>query len=123
MNGSRKKFFELAKKLSEKSTYWHKLGAVVVTRKGRIAGVGFNKPTKTHPKSGNEYKTIHAEFDAIIGLARSELAGATVYVYRQYKDGSPALSKPCACCEAMLREVGIKNVYYTSSNGYDVLEF
>ena len=119
----KKKYFDLAKKLSEKSTYWHKLGAVVVTRKGRIAGVGFNKPTKTHTQANTPYKTIHAEFDAIVGLARSELNGATVYVFRQYKDGRPALSKPCTYCEALLREVGIKEVYYTSSNGYDVLKF
>lgn len=112
-----KKFFELAKQLSEKSTYCHKLGAVV-TKKGRILGVGFNT-NKTHTRANTPYKTVHAEFDAIQGVSRNDLINSIMYVFREHRSGAPALSKPCKCCELMLRTFGIKTVYYTSNGGYN----
>ncbi len=112
------KFFDLARRLSLKSIYHHKIGAVVV-KKNKVIGVGFNKPHKTHPRATNAYKTVHAELDAVLGLTLEELDGADVYVYREYKSGEPATSKPCPHCESLLREAGVARVFYTCSNeGY-----
>lgn len=115
------KFFQLAKQLAKKSLYHHQIGAVVV-KKNKPIGLGWNKPHKTHPLSSNAFKTVHAELDAILGLSREELRHADIYVYREYKSGSPATSRPCPHCKELLRSVGIKNVYFTSSElGYDQL--
>lgn len=114
----RKKYFELAKKLSEKSKYHHKLGAVVV-KKGKILGVGFNQPEKTHPKSPNPFKTIHCELDAIIGISKEDLQGASIYIYRQYKDGSPAMAAPCRDCRNLIKHVGIKKVFHTGNRTFE----
>lgn len=111
------KFFDVAKALSKKSTYHHQMGAVVV-KKNRVLGVGFNKPGKTHPRSNNKFKTIHAELDAILGLPLDELRGADIYVYREYRDGSLAMAKPCLHCQQLLVEVGIRTVYYTNNGEY-----
>lgn len=109
--------FELAKKLSKKSNYCHQLGAVVAKR-NKVLGVGFNNPFKTHPRSNNRFKNIHAELDAILGLSKEELAGATIYVYRQHRNGSPANSKPCSYCQMLIKQAGIAKVCYTDNNDY-----
>lgn len=68
---------------------------------------------KTHPKIDGAWKTLHAEAHALMGLSTKETNNCTVYVYRETKDGVPAMSKPCPLCETALREAGIKKVYYS----------
>lgn len=115
------KFFQLARQLAKKSLYHHQIGAVVV-KKNKPIGLGWNKPHKTHPLSSNAFKTVHAELDAILGLSRQELLDADIYIYREYKSGMPATSRPCAHCRELLKSVGIRNVYFTSTEqGYDQL--
>lgn len=41
-----------------------------------------------------------------------------IYLYREYKDGSLAPSRPCPSCMAMLKDFGIKKIYYTTEDGY-----
>lgn len=111
------KYFKLAKKLSFKSDYCHQLGAVVV-KKNKVLGIGFNKPHKTSPKSLHPFKTVHAELDAILDCNRKAVKGSVIYVYREFKDGTPANSKPCQYCEIMLKRAGIKKVFYTDNGQY-----
>lgn len=114
----KQRFFELAKKLSVKSNHpKHQLGCVIVN-KNRIVGVGFNK-FKTHTKSNHAFQMLHAEVDALLGVARADLKGCTAYVYRETKDGAPAMSKPCAACEIALKDAGIKTVFYTTDGGFE----
>lgn len=115
------KFFDLAKKLSNKSDYCHKLGAVVV-KKNKVLGIGFNKPHKTSPRSLHPFQKIHAELDAILDCNRDDVKGSTIYVYREFKDGTLANSKPCQYCEIMLKRAGIKKVCYTDNGEYKELE-
>lgn len=115
------KFFQLAKKLSYSGTHWqHKVGACVI-RKNRVVSTGFNQ-VKTHTKSPHPYNMLHAELAAIIGCSYEELDGATIYVYRQHRDGNPAMSKPCPICEAALRQAGIKKVFYSANNEFKEME-
>lgn len=116
-NSQAERFFDIARRLSKKSNYCHQLGAVVV-KKRKMVGFGYNKPNKTHPRSGNPFKTTHAELDAILGLAKEDLVGSTIYVYREHKDGSPANSKPCQYCEMLIKQAGIKKVCYTDDGQY-----
>lgn len=112
--------FELAKKLSKKSDHpKFQMGCVIVS-KNRIVGVGFNQ-MKTHTKSTHAFKTLHAEISALIGNTYEDLRNCSIYVYRETKDGKPAMAKPCPTCELALREAGIKNVYYSIDNeqGFD----
>jgi deoxycytidylate deaminase len=113
------RFVKRATEASQNSTYHHRLGAVVV-KKGRVVSVGFNKPHKTHPKSKTPFKTIHAEFDAIMGCDKDDLKGSTLYVVRDAKSG-PNMAKPCACCMELIVMVGIKKVVYSSRDGFEEL--
>lgn len=113
-------FVKVAKEAASNSTHHHKLGAVIV-KKGRVISVGFNKPRKTHPKSNTRFKTIHAEFDAILGCDQEDLRGATLYVVRSARSG-PNLAKPCSCCMELIKLVGIKKVVYSTGYGFEELD-
>lgn len=114
----KEKFFFLAKQLSFHSNhYQHHHGAVIV-RKNKVLGVGFNKD-KTHPQSSHPFYGIHAEFSAILNTKTTIPKKCDIYIYRERKDGSIANSKPCEWCERLLRTYNIKNIYYTTENGYE----
>lgn len=114
------KHFKLAKKLATKSTHTkHHVGCVIAYN-NKVWSMGFNK-MKTHTKSNHAFKMIHAEVDAFIGRNRRIFAGCDAYVYRQTKNGNPAMAKPCEACEKVLRAEGIETVYYTTDGGYAAL--
>lgn len=108
------RFFKLAEKLAQKSDHEvHKHGAVLV-RKNSVIGIGFNQH-KTHSKSTHPFKTIHAEFSAILNSQQESFEGCELYVVRKRrKDGTLANSKPCISCARMLSSLGIKKVYYST---------
>ena len=104
---------KLAYKAALKSTHRFRLGAVIFDKKKRVLSFGWNKATKTHPRSSTPYKTIHAELCAVIGLSREQLRNSNIYVYRIKKNGESGLAKPCSFCHNMLNEVGVKGIYYS----------
>lgn len=110
------RFFELARKMSLKSNHHHKLGSVLV-RKNKPLGFGFNT-IKTHSKSQHPFKSIHAEFSAILNSQLEDFKGCSIYIYRETLNGKIAPSFPCKWCQDMLRSLGIKEVYFTDYNGY-----
>ena len=55
----------------------------------------------------------HAEVDAIKKCHKKHLKGASIYVHRATKDGSDAMAKPCAVCEKIISDSGIKKVDYS----------
>lgn len=106
-----KGFFRLARNASLNSNHRYKVGCVIVVH-GRPVSVGWNV-IKTHPTYTNEeHPSIHAEVKAIIN-ARCDVTGGVAYVYRETRDGLPAIARPCDMCYNVLVEAGIKNVYYT----------
>ena len=111
---------KLAQKMSYHSQHRVRIGAIVLKGKS-IVGTGFNKVHKTHPliTGRTAYKHIHAETAACIGIDRHLLDGGTMYVYRELRDGSVGLSRPCCDCEALMRELGIKSVRYTDPSAKD----
>lgn len=110
------RFLRLAKDASQKSDHHtHKMGCVIA-KSNKILGVGYNA-MKTHPKSPHAYKSIHAEFMAIVN-AGYDIKGSTVYVFRQQKDGTMAIAKPCSYCWEFLIECGAKEVIYSFEGSY-----
>jgi deoxycytidylate deaminase len=106
-------FFNLAKQASKNSNHHeHKIGCVIAKGK-RIFSIGWNS-LRTHPDSPHKYKSVHAEFHAINNLYPETLRGSSIYIYRERKNGDPALSKPCPSCMKLIKSVGIKNIYYTN---------
>lgn len=115
------KYFDIAKRLAAKSNYKFKLGAVIVNKRGIPVGFGYNT-NKTHTRSNTPYRTVHAELHAILDCSKEDLKNAEVYVYRQLKDGTPALARPCQHCMELLRLANVSKVYYTSEKGFESYE-
>lgn len=110
------KFFDLAKKVSKLSNHHHhKIGSVIV-RGSKIVSVGTNN-LKTHPRSPHPFFSLHSEAAAIL-LAKQDLYGCDIYVYRETKDGVPAMSRPCIYCLPFVKGSGISEIHYSVNGGY-----
>lgn len=121
MTNRHRKFFELARRLSFKSTHhMHRHGSVLVKR-GTVLSTGYNK-LKTHTKSTHPYFSIHSEMDCLFGVAEADIQGSEIYVYRENKLGSIANSQPCKFCYQLLVKYGVKRAYFTTSNGFEYLD-
>ena len=111
------RMFELAKKLSQKSTSRFKLGCVIAN-KNKVISLGYNSMDKTHPKVPSVWKMLHAELHALIGNSYNDTKGCVAYIYRETKDGKLANAKPCQMCEDALRLAGLRKVFYSDLEGF-----
>jgi tRNA(Arg) A34 adenosine deaminase TadA len=114
--------FSLARKMAATSDHKVPMGAVV-TRRGQVLTCGRNHAIRTHPMASprNGVGGIHAEVDAIIGTDRDTFYGATMWIYRERKDRTIGLARPCQACYTVLSGVGIRNAIFTdpaSKHGY-----
>ena len=121
-------FFKAAQSVSMLSDHRCRIGCVIVD-KHRIISSGHNSNTKCHPlqaeldtKHFNCFCTgkIHAETSAIIPLLKTkgDFSRATIYTYREYKDGSTAPSRPCPRCMQLIKQLGITRIKYTTDSGF-----
>lgn len=124
-----KRFFNTAAQLAEYSTYSkEKVGCVIVYH-NKIISTGYNKD-RTDPlqKKYNEERnvpdwtvhTLHAEIDAIKHIMDLPINwnNVSIYIYRKRKDQPFGLARPCKACMKLIKDIGIKHVYYTSNEGY-----
>lgn len=124
------KFFDVARSVAKLST-WSEIpreqtGAVVVFR-NEVIGVGYNR-RKTSPmqaywaeKAGMPDSIYpHAEISALqkVNHGKKDLMGiAKIFVYRETQLGI-AMARPCPICTLAIKAFGIKNIFYTSEDGY-----
>lgn len=124
-------YFEAAKAISKLSNHNQKMGCVVVN-KHKIISSGCNSDTKCHRLQAkldmecykmHSYGKIHAETSALLPLKRLDLSKASIFIYRETKDGKKALARPCPCCQKLLRQYGIRHIYYTGNDSLVYEEF
>lgn len=120
-------YLNCAKAISKQSNHRHKIGCVVVNGH-KIVSSGYNSDTKTLPiqaRIDSEHFNcecsgkVHAETEALIYFIRHHinLNGATLYTYREKKDGSYGCARPCPRCMQLIRLVGIRRLVYTTNDG------
>ena len=124
-----KAYFRAAEAVSELSNYpRHKIGCVVVN-KHRIISSGYNSATKCCPLQAKldteKYGVscpgrVHAEIAALLPLIRDkvDLSAASIFIFRKHKDGTLAMAKPCSNCQKVIKQLGIRKVFYTIDYGY-----
>ena len=129
MTKTEKSFFKAAKAMSELSDHQqHKHGAVVVD-KHRVISSGYNSLTKCNSLQAKIDEKrfgvpcrgcVHAEVSALLPLIKNgvDLRRASIFVYREHKDHSLAMSRPCPGCMGLIKSLGLKKIYYTVENGY-----
>jgi len=136
MNNKQKRFFKIAREVSLMSDFKRtKIGTVVV-EKNRIISTGFNSnKTSRVQKEYDRFRDIddltkyqpkvHAEVAALAPLINRPNINwkhVSIYIYRELKDGTVSCSKPCPACMKLIRELGIKKIYYTEWDGSFVKE-
>lgn len=123
-------FFMIAKEMATFSDFnGPHIGAVVVDNK-TILSTGYNS-YKTRPLQhryniyrhfkdyDTSYASGHAEINALSRLIGKEIKWdkVSIFIYRELKNGSRACARPCVACMQLIRDLGIKNIYYTNEFG------
>lgn len=132
-----KRYFKFAQEAATKSTYHGShnfkpaIGAVAIYKKSIVATA--SNSNKTSPlqakyniyrfKDSNTLDKAHCETILIQKLRWKfgdsiDWSKIYIYLYREYKDGSLGPSRPCPSCMMMLKELGIKKIYYTTEDGF-----
>lgn len=115
------KILKYARKASLKSDHPdHRIGAVLTNKRGHIISVGYNFHKKTHPIYNKiaPLKTLHAEASVILGIRHiTDFKDTHLFVYRETADGKPAMSRPCVFCMQLIKNYGIKHIWYTTAEG------
>ena len=106
-----------------------RLGCVVIY-KNKVISVGWNM-NKTNPlqqelnlyrgfDSTVAYNSLHAEVHALLKCKNLDIDWRRVnlFVYRIKKDGTRGIAKPCEACEALIRSMRIREVYYSTAKGF-----
>ena len=81
------------------------VGAVCV----RLDGVLVSSRNGSTSSNSEKIPSAHAE----ARIVNRSGYGAIIYVARVRRDGSLAMAKPCSRCEASMRSMRVKKVYYT----------
>ena len=102
----------------ELATMHHRWKVAAVLCNRRPLCTAGNDPLKTDPliTTFKPLRMQHAESHLLHKSRSSWLDGATVYVLRMGFAGL-LLAKPCQLCETALRNVGVKNVIYSTADG------
>lgn len=113
--------FRLARNAKNYSNYKIKMGAVLVDSGTPIA-VGFNSLKYFSKWCSPPSVSIHAEMNCLRTCSKKRIKGCELYIYREHKNGRLALAKPCEDCLNVIRQKGIKRIYYTTESGYEVMD-
>lgn len=128
------KYFKKAKYIAMVSDFEKiHIGCVAVYH-GNIIGFGCNT-NKTHPvqKYYNKFRKpdgeetyivsvpkLHAEINCLNQLRHLDINYAKVklYIYRKRNDRPYGMCRPCESCMAAIRDLGIRDIYYTTNDGF-----
>ena len=123
------RYFKKARHVASISDYKKQHIGCVAVYQGQVIGLGCNC-NKTHPtqKFYNKYRMtsdnmlpkLHAEINCINQIKHLDINFSKVklYIYRIRKDQPFGLSRPCLSCMAAIKDLGIRNIYYTTNDGY-----
>lgn len=126
------RFFNLAKNMAAMSDHQYTHIGCVAVIGNRPISCGFNK-NKTHTVQSyyNQYRGFsdisqltqtgtHAEIDCLnkIWYQNVNWSKIKLYIFRIKNDGSIGIARPCPACMAAIKDKNIKDIYYTTDNGY-----
>lgn len=123
------RYFDKARQVATISDYPKIHVGCIAVYQGQIIALGCNS-TKTHPRQKyyNRYREesddmlpkLHAEINCINQLKNMNINFPKVrlYIYRIGNDRDFRIARPCPSCMAAIRDLGIKEIYYTTNDGY-----
>lgn len=125
------RYFDKARNVATVSDFRKIHIGCIAVYQGNIISIGCNT-NKTHPaqKYYNNYRhynapdnfipKLHAEINCINSIKHFDINFSKVklYIYRIRNDQPYGMSRPCPSCMAAIRDLGIRDIYYTTNNGY-----
>ena len=129
LSSSDRRYFNKARNVATISDYRKIHVGCVAVYQGQVIGLGCNC-NKTHPtqKYYNRYRKpsddmlpkLHAEISCINQIKHLDINFSKVklYIYRSRKDQPFGLSRPCPSCMAAIKDLGIRDIYYTTNDGF-----
>ena len=121
------KYFQKAHQIATISDYKKTHVGCVAVYQGQVIGLGCNC-NKTHPvqKKYNRYRKdlmlpkLHAEISCLNQIKHLDInfSKVTLYIYRIRKDQPFGMARPCPSCMAAIRDLGVRNIFYTTNDGY-----
>lgn len=126
------RYFEKARQTANISDFKKTHVGCVAVYQGNILGIGWNT-NKTHPKQDyyNRYRKLHNDGRTCIPKLHAEInclnsirnlninfSKVKLYVYRTRHDRPHGIARPCPSCMAAIKDLGIKNIYYTTDDGF-----
>ncbi len=123
------KYFTKARQAASISDYPKIHVGCIAVYQGQVIALGCNR-NKTHPvqKFYNRFREdsnellpkLHAEINCINqfkGL-NVNFSKVKLYIYRIGNDRDFRMSRPCPSCMAAIKDLGIRDIYYTTNDGY-----
>ena len=122
-------YFDAAKSVAQLSDFPRIMIGAVAVYKHHIISSGFNM-CKTAPiqKQYNKYRfsedsthSVHAEIACLkplIGRNDIDFKHVSLYIYRFGKKHANLLARPCPSCMRLIEDLGIRNIYFTTYNGF-----
>lgn len=115
-------FLQLAIETAKSSPSKKKVGAVLLKR-NKVISTAVNLESKSHPLQAKfaqrvgmyERIFLHSEIHALI---KAKDDADTIVVARVNNQNKLRNSRPCLCCELALKDAGVKNVYYSTDDGF-----
>lgn len=123
------KYFDKAHQIATISDYKKTHVGCVAVYQGQVIGLGCNC-NKTHPiqKKYNRYRKpsdsmlpkLHAEISCLNQIKHLDINFSKVklYIYRIRKNQPFGMARPCPSCMAAIRDLGVRNIFYTTNDGY-----
>lgn len=125
-------YFNVAKSVSELSDFPRiKIGCCAVY-KHKVISTGYNT-VRSSPlqKKYNKYRFYedlpgsnhgsHAELSCLKPLIDRDdidFNKVQLYIWRKLGNGKLGMAKPCESCMQLIKQLGIKHLYYTTYDGY-----
>ena len=72
-----------------------------------------------NPDQSGVVNSLHAEIRALskVKYLDIDFDKTTLYIYREYANGNKAMARPCPACMRYIKELGIKNICYSTADG------
>lgn len=123
--------FNRAKEISYLSDYNRIHIGCVAVYKNHVLAVGYNT-NKTHPLQmkynryrerkydGDFTQKLHAEMSCLNQIRDMDIDFGKVelYIYREDRNKTLAMCRPCAACMRAIDDLGIKKIHYTTYGGF-----
>ena len=115
-------FLQLAIDTAKSSPSKKRVGAILL-KKNKVIATAVNLEEKSHPLQAKlaqkvglgEKIYLHAEISVLI---KAKEDADTIVVARVNTQNKLRMAKPCPICALALEQEGIKNIYYTTNEGF-----